>query len=292
MPAPNINKLRKDSFFSPDSVPIVVARREPQPAFPRHRHQFSELIIITGGTGVHAIRNEEYPVSAGDVFTIGDNSPHEYRDMKKLGLVNILYDPDQLEMSKWDLRTLPGYHALFTFEPAYRRQHKFASRLRLTMVELSEIKQLVAKLENELDAQKPGFKLMALSLFMNIVCVLSRCYEQSREPVSQALLRIGEAISYMEDNWSRNITNEILANIAHMSERNFSRIFLGATGRSPTDYLIRLRISRASEILIHSDLNVTEIAFRCGFDDSNYFARQFRKVIGLSPREYRKSRSA
>ena len=158
------------------------------------------------------------------------------------------------------------------------------------MVELSEIKQLVAKLEKELEERNPGFRLMALSIFMHIVCMLSRCYEQSRTSASQALLRIGEAISYIEENWQKEISHKALAEMAHMSQRNFSRVFMGATGRSPTDYLIRLRVSHASEMLVRSDLSVTEISFQAGFEDSNYFARQFRKITGLSPTEYRKNR--
>ena len=59
-------------------------------------------------------------------------------------------------------------------------------------------------------------------------------------------------------------------------------------GVSPIDYLIRLRIRKAAELLCDDGTKVTEAAFRVGFADGNYFSRQFRRVTGLTPGEYRR----
>jgi AraC family L-rhamnose operon transcriptional activator RhaR/AraC family L-rhamnose operon regulatory protein RhaS len=61
-------------------------------------------------------------------------------------------------------------------------------------------------------------------------------------------------------------------------------------GRSPIDHLLHVRIQKATELLAGSDRTITDIAFDCGFTDSNYFTRQFRKTTGHSPSEYRKTR--
>jgi AraC-like DNA-binding protein len=74
-----------------------------------------------------------------------------------------------------------------------------------------------------------------------------------------------------------------------MSECTFLRKFREATGFSPTDYLLRSRIRRAEELLARRKLSITEVAARCGFEDSNYFSRQFRRVTGVSPRAHRRS---
>ncbi|MBT3191025.1 MAG: helix-turn-helix transcriptional regulator, partial [Verrucomicrobia bacterium] len=73
-----------------------------------------------------------------------------------------------------------------------------------------------------------------------------------------------------------------------MSESSLLRAFKQATARAPTQYLLELRLRRARHLLRYTRLNVTEIAFQTGFNDSNYFARQFRKGVGTSPREYRR----
>ena len=70
------------------------------------------------------------------------------------------------------------------------------------------------------------------------------------------------------------------------------RVFRRATGQTPIDYLIRLRIQKAMEWLAGTSLSVTDIALKTGFDDSNYFTRQFRKATGETPTAYRKTRQA
>ena len=62
-----------------------------------------------------------------------------------------------------------------------------------------------------------------------------------------------------------------------------------ATGRTPLDYVIRTRIARAALRLCRERIPVTEIALDCGFSDPNYFARQFRRVTGQSPRAHRRA---
>ncbi|PIY48354.1 MAG: AraC family transcriptional regulator, partial [Armatimonadetes bacterium CG_4_10_14_3_um_filter_59_10] len=69
-----------------------------------------------------------------------------------------------------------------------------------------------------------------------------------------------------------------------------SRAFRNATGCSPLDYLVRVRIHHAMELLKEADLSIAEVARRVGFADSNYFSRQFRALVGSSPRGYRSAR--
>jgi transcriptional regulator GlxA family with amidase domain len=73
-----------------------------------------------------------------------------------------------------------------------------------------------------------------------------------------------------------------------MSVRNFYRIFQQATGASPVHYLLNLRISHAAELLKHSDCSITDIAYECGFQDSSYMTKQFKKQMGTTPRMFRK----
>jgi len=279
--------LEKSLFFQDDGYPIVVERREPQPPFPLHRHKFAELVIITAGSGLHAIRKEEYPVSAGDVFVITDNAPHEYRNMNALELINIMYDPILLDMESWDVRSLPGYRALFKLEPAYRRRHKFASRLRLNIENLAAVIAMIDRLDDELIRRQPGFQLMGLSRFMEMVVFLSRCYGNLRATSSLLLMRIAESITHIEQHFTENISLDELASIAHMSLRTFTRTFRAAMGDSPMNYLIGLRVARAAKMIREGDSKITEIAFQSGFSDGSYFTRQFKRIMGCTPIQYK-----
>jgi AraC-like DNA-binding protein len=283
-----IRKLRKQDWFHADGFPIVVERRDPQEPFGLHCHEFSEIVIITGGKGLHITGEDSYGLAAGDTFVIGGDRPHDYLNMDELSLINILFDPAGLPMSLGDLQSLPGYHALFTLEPAWRKRHQFTSRLQLNPAEIVETLRLVDDLDNELSDRSPGFGVMATTAMLQLVTYLSRCYGGARDPASKSLLRIAESISHIQRNFAQPITLDELVDISGMSRRNFIRTFEGTMGLPPIKYLIQLRIREASRLLRSTDRSISDIAFDVGFSDSNYFSRQFRNALGLSPREYRK----
>jgi AraC-like DNA-binding protein len=284
--------LKIDDWFHPDGFPISIERREPQEDFEPHAHEFAELVIVTGGKGLHVTVQDSWELAAGDVFVMAGPREHEYRELRDLRLVNILYQPSQLQMRLLDLPSVAGYHALFTLEPKRRQRQPAGGRLRLNGKEMAQITGLVDRLEGELKAREPGFGFMATAAFMQIIGLLSRGYGRSPSSDGRALLRIGEALSHLERNIHCAVNLEELASIAQMSRRSFLRVFQSATGTSPLAWQIDQRISRACALLRHTDKRVTEIAFEMGFNDSNYFTRQFRKVTGFSPRDYRMRQGA
>lgn len=279
--------MKIDEWFHPDGFPISIERREPQEAFEPHAHEFAELVVVTGGKGLHVTGADSWELTAGDVFVIGGPHEHEYRDLRELRLVNILYQPNQLKMRLLDLPAAAGYHALFTLEPSRRRRPPATGRLHLNAKELAQIIELVDRLEGELKGREPGFRFMATAVFMQLIGLLSRYFDRRPTPDGRALLRLGEALSFLERHIQDDVKLDKLASIAHMSRRSFLRVFQSATGTSPLAWLIEQRISRACGMLRHTDKPITEIAFEVGFNDSNYFTRQFRKATGFSPRDYR-----
>jgi len=283
-----LRKLRTGDWFHPDGFPLAVERRDPQEAFGPHTHEFSEIAIVTGGRAMHVTGRESWPIGAGDVFVIGGARAHEYRDLENLRLINILFRPELLRMELWDLPVLPGYQALFTLAPALSHKQQFLSRLRLDPKELGSLVAQVDALDDELRMRTPGFAFTAAACFMQIVGFLARCYNRSKGTDARALLRVASAISHLEAHYEEALNLDALARLAHMSKRSFLRAFQAAVGSAPIAYLIRLRLQRAALLLRRAEENITSAAFKAGFNDSNYFARQFKKAFGVTPREYRK----
>jgi len=281
-----VRKLRTGEWFHPDGFPLTVERRDPQQPFPPHTHEFSELVIVTGGHGLHVTGTETWELQGGDVFVIAGPRPHHYRELRGLRLVNLMYQPEKLELALRDLPTLPGYHVLFTLKGSWRRR-PFRSRLHLSSQELALLMGRVDALDAELKSRAPGFSFMAAAAFMQIMGFLCRCYSRSRDPDDRALLRVAEAISHVERHFDQPVTIAELARIAAMSRRNFARVFRKATGASPAAHLIQLRLGRAAALLRNTGRRITDVAFDVGFNDSNYFARQFHRRLGVSPRQYR-----
>ncbi|MDF3128778.1 helix-turn-helix domain-containing protein [Kiritimatiellaeota bacterium B1221] len=286
-------KLQKKDFFADASLPLQVLIRDPQPEFPLHGHDFHELVIILGGTAIHAIDGQRYPVRSGDAFVISPRQAHQYLELCDLSLVNILFDKEGLAMSAWDIRALPGFHALFFLEPAYRSQHNFGSRLQLSPQQLQTVLPVIRQLEAEIRDQPGGYRVMAKGAFMQLCVHLSRWYSDNiHASESLDLLRIGKAIAYLETHYAEKITLTQLAATSHLSERQFCRIFKQCLGRSPIEHLLEVRIQQASTHLRESAMSVTEIAFACGFSDGNYFTRSFKKHLHQSPTQYRQKAHA
>ncbi|MDA3963350.1 MAG: AraC family transcriptional regulator [Planctomycetota bacterium] len=103
-------------------------------------------------------------------------------------------------------------------------------------------------------------------------------------PLQQHLRR---AADYAQRNLSGPCDVDTLAAAAGMSKAHFSRRFRGHYGTAPGEYVLRLRLEHACELLVTTHRTVRTIAAACGFDDPNYFARIFRKRIGSAPLAWR-----
>jgi len=98
---------------------------------------------------------------------------------------------------------------------------------------------------------------------------------------------ISKAINIMLEHISGKFRLEDLAHAVKLSPSHFSRQFQARTGHSPIRYFIQLKIQRSCQLLDSQDLSVADVARETGFEDQFYFSRQFRKVMNMSPTEYR-----
>ena len=104
--------------------------------------------------------------------------------------------------------------------------------------------------------------------------------------------RLGEfellmpAIDHIHDHITETIEVSDLADLCNMSEVTFRREFRKLFRMTPLKFIIRLRLHHACSRLSESMDTVGNVAYECGFDDQNYFARQFKKVMGLTPTEF------
>lgn len=280
-------RMAAKSVFPDAEFPLTVKRVDAHSDTALHSHAFQELVIITGGHGRHLMANAEFDIRRGDVFVITGRAAHAYQDTDRMRLVNVLFDLDRLRLPLVDVRRLPGYHVLFQIEPQLRRRHGFRGRLRLTGAQLAKTAHVVKVMEEELAGRAPGYRTMVSAHLAELICLLARFYSERATSDHQPLLRIGTVLSFIDRSYDEPMTLQNLAEMAGMSASALVRTFRQAVGASPIDYVIGVRLQRAQRLLRNSNLRVSEIAFRCGFNDSNYFTRRFRQAVGVSPRDYR-----
>ena len=240
------------TFFPDTDFKLSVLRRSPQIPFPKHTHDFTELVIVYGGSGTHFTENEEYTVVSGDVFILTGDRAHGYRNLNGLQLVNVIFNRQLLQskpFSGFDLDSISGYHALFTWEPRLRKEHDFESRLRLKHADLNTALEITERMEKELSTARPGYKTMVFAQFIQLCGFLSRRYEAGSAPGMKELSRISGILSYMENNITRSISVPELTELAGMSDSTLLRLFNRTTGNSPVEYHNRLRIDNACRLL-------------------------------------------
>ncbi len=272
--------------FDDPAFPLAI--REAHTRDSRHRHTFRELVIVRDGNAIHRMGRKSYPIAAGDVFLINTDQSHGFTEAAGLVLCNILFHDRVLEGAETWLDRMPEYQALFRLEPKLRQRQHFAGRLRLAPAQVVDAFALAAAARDEIRRGAPGCEAAAVAIFVQLVVQLCRWYRTGGTPEAEELIGAGRAISHIHNHFAEPIKIEDLAAIAHMSRRNFFRQFRHATGLSPLEYLIRVRLAQGRRDLQHSRRRISEIAFAVGFSDSNYFTRQFRQHYGESPRSYRR----
>jgi AraC-like DNA-binding protein len=156
---------------------------------------------------------------------------------------------------------------------------------------IGDINETLAKL---IDAAELPSLVQRQALAMELLSILT---EHAQINPSHTLLqrqdsRITEVLRLIESDLGGNLSRDTLAKHAHLSPSRFHAVFAEAMGVSPVEYVLRLRLERAQQLLMSSSLAVNEIARRVGHADPFHFSRLFKQRFGVSPREYRRRAEA
>ena len=157
------------------------------------------------------------------------------------------------------------------------------------------ISRIINMLLSEAGLQHSASRLLidtfARALMLHLVrSYSSTSYKEMSCAIDYTDRRLRRAIDYMHENLAHDLPLDELAKAACLSVSHFTRIFRTATGFSPHQYLVKLRIRKAQRLLRHTSLSIIDIALRCGFEQAAHFATAFRKTCGVSPSAYRAER--
>ncbi|RAY28904.1 HTH-type transcriptional activator RhaS [Enterobacter kobei] len=264
-------------FFPAGGSPVAIEPRLPQAAFPEHHHDFHEIVIVEHGTGIHVFNGQPYTISGGTVCFVRDHDRHLYEHTDNLCLTNVLYrSPDAFQF-------LAGLHQLLPQE----KEGHYPSHWRVNQATLQQVRQILLQMEQSQDGQEMHALATREMLFMQLLVALRRSNPVEGES-SEA--RLNQLMAWLEEHFAEDICWEMLASHFSLSLRTLHRQLKQRTGQTPQRYLNRLRLIKARHLLRHSDESVTDIAYRCGFGDSNHFSTLFRREFSWSPRDIRQGR--
>lgn len=284
-----MNKVYLDWFTIDETFPFFIQYGGHVEDTNMHVHvDFSELVIVLSGVATHVVNTEETFIKKGDVFVINGSTPHGYKDTQNFKICNIMYKTDMLPETGSDLNKLSGFQALFVFEPIYRTEELLKSRLNLSLSSLEFVSTYVAELVREYEEKRQAYQTMVSAAFSQLIVYLSREYENQNHDKHSNLMHLAKAVSYMEDHYLEQIAMEELAAKSQISVRHLNRIFKTHYQITPLEYIHKLRLEHACSLLKRSNLPITVLSHESGFNDSNYFTRQFVKSFGMSPTSYRR----
>jgi AraC-like DNA-binding protein len=149
------------------------------------------------------------------------------------------------------------------------------------------------ELVQEFEDKRHGFELSVKAGMFRLLTLLVRHYAEEA-PASPGLTsrrrnldRFGPIFEYMESHYLEDLSAAELSRRAGLSRFHFSRLFSELTGRTVTEYVNHIRITRSEHLLRNTEMTVSEIALASGYQDVSYFSRTFKKFKSVSPSEFR-----
>lgn len=275
--------LRKADFFAGADQAVAVADRYPQNVFAEHTHEFCEMVLVWRGNGLHVLNDRPYRITRGDLFYIRAEDKHSYASVNDLVLQNVIYCPERLKLNVDWAAAIPR------FTEARGEPH-----WRLSSNGMAQVRQVIAQLEQESQKDDPLANSMSELLFAQLVMTLKRFrYATDHPSANEQEALLDKLITALAGSLNRSFVLEKFCEQEQCSERALRQQFRTQTGMTVNHYLRQLRICHAQYLLQHTELMVSEVAMRCGFEDSNYFSVVFNREVGMTPVQWRqRSRKA
>jgi AraC-like DNA-binding protein/mannose-6-phosphate isomerase-like protein (cupin superfamily) len=232
------------------------------------------LIYCHEGTGSVQIGNKEYTVQPNEFFFIPAKTPHVYEaDKKKPWTIYWVHFKGHIANSVMLLmeKQFAGYKGVLHYNTS------------------------IVNLFNEMYSQlERGYSLDNL-LYANMCLwhfLTTFIFNTKSNPVGGSRYKdpADKAIDFLSNRINRVLTLEEISNHVNLSPSHFAFLFKKKTGFAPIEYFNHLKVQKACQYLLFTNLRIKEIALELGIDDQYYFSRLFKKVMGMPPEEYREKR--
>lgn len=240
--------------------------------FPNHFHDYYVIGFIENGRRYLSCKNKEYTIEPGDLllFNPRDNHTCEQIDGRPLDYRCINVQPEVMRKAALEI-TGREYLPYFT-QPVVFHSDLVAS--------LKELHEMILAKEPDFRKEERFFWLLGQ--------LMAEYTEQA--PLSGldgSSPEIERICGYLENNYTKNITLNELSAVAGISKYHLLRSFTKQKGISPYSYLATLRVTRAKQLL-EQGMAPLAAGLQTGFADQSHFTHFFKKLIGLTPRQYQK----
>lgn len=267
--------------FNPDILYICDCWHDENECSAWHAHDFVEISIVLEGESYYTIGDQTLIASAGTVMLFNPEVYH--KDEQKSSTSS-----HQLHIGIRDF-ALEGYQRnYFPFDSPVIRFKEGKDRF------LNKCWQLI----EENNRRQYSYEVMLKAIIMEMIVEILRSDNarqiaparlKSKETEKEKQEIVNNIIYFLEKHHSEDISLETISDRMYISPTYISKVFKEETGESPINYLIKLRLQRAKDLLESQQITVKEAAQLVGYQDAYHFSKLFKKHYGKSPSEFLRS---
>jgi len=252
---------------------------------PWHFHREYELILVCSSGGYRMLGDHLAPLRPGDLVLVGPDLPHIYQnDERSPGRV----PPVHALLVQFEADC---FGAAWLRRPAFAPVRRLLKRAALGLHVTGTTRTRVAAMMQELAALRGLRRFIQFLAILDTLSLSRECrtlaspgFRAENSPFDQE--RMERVCRFINERLDQPIFLPELARVVHLSAGAFSRFFRAHTGKTFPRFVNELRIGRACRLLTEGELDITQIAFACGYQNLSNFNRQFLRQKRMTPREF------
>lgn len=255
--------------------------------FPKHSHNYVEVIYMCSGSTHHIINGNEVLLEEGELLFLNQNAIQEILPAQENDIgVNFIILPEFFDYALTMLDE--GANPLRSFVlDCMRGENKSSAYLHFKVSEILPIQNLVENLIWTLmNHQQNKRSINQATMGLLLMQLLNYADSAETDAKNDGDILAIAVLSYIEEHY-RDAELSTLANELHYDIYFLSREIKRLTGNNFTDLLQQKRLTQAAYLLSHTALSVSDISIRVGYENISFFHRLFRKNFGMTPRQYR-----
>lgn len=254
--------------------------------FSEHTHDLYHIVLYTRSSGYYLKCGQKYSAEPGTLVIVSPGQAHDFVSLRHSSVYSEL--TFSFITPKGKVLTLPFEQILTTYTGV---SGQIPGELCLSKEAAQELLIIMIQILDYLQSPSPMSDFYAQRALANVFdMIVAHCYTEGAQDAGlttdDPILR---ARQYINEHYAENITAEDLASMSHCSKGHLFRAFKRSFRISPLAYQQDLRFEAAQRLLRFTSLRCYEIAMRVGYENVYYFHRQFRKRMGITPRQYRQS---
>lgn len=259
-----------------------------------HMQDFIEINIVTRGRGIHYIEDNEIEAKCRDVFVIPPRVIHGFKNEENFDVFHVLISKQFMDKHTADLQLLPSFSYLFKAEPLMRTQSSHPLQLTLdtdSFIKSNSILMDIWKINSSTD---PADFLIQEGFTLGLISLLCKSHNRNHAIQNskdgnflqdEAFMK---SLAYIHDRYYDSISIDMLCEISNLSRSAFLRRFKKICKMPPAEYITKIRLTVAEQLVSTTSLSLAKIAEKTGFWDASHMTKLFIKKRGISPSDYRK----